>query len=189
MRYIQIALIVMLLSVASLARPVWQVGLDSEVRFYQPTDFGIILAATERSLYAIDGMTGERLWRRETGRINETAITPVPGTDLVLFSRDLGSKSRLEAVDIISGESIWRTEKFKGDVLQLAADPELNLLAVVMVKDTRGTVRQRDEARAGRPHAEILDRRRALEKDAQERCRDDAGRIRRRLGRDLLYTR
>ncbi|MDM7921555.1 MAG: PQQ-binding-like beta-propeller repeat protein [Pyrinomonadaceae bacterium] len=138
MRLAFTAVFSLLIGVSAIAQPAWQTGLDSKVKFYQPTDFGIVLTATERSLYAIDGVTGERLWRRETGRINETAITPIPGTDLVLFSRDLGSKSRLEAVDIISGDSIWTTEKFKGDVLQLAADPELNLLAVVMVKDTRG---------------------------------------------------
>src|SRR5215217_6398566 len=85
------------------AQPAWQVGLDSHIRFYQTTDFGIVLAGTERSLYALDGQTGERLWRRETGRINETAVTPVPDTDLILLSRDIGDKSRLEAIDLLSG--------------------------------------------------------------------------------------
>ena len=119
------------------AQAVWQADLDSNIRFYQTTDFGIILAGTERSLYAVDGQTGERLWRRETGRINETAVTPVPETDLILFTRDLGSKSRLEAVDVISGESIWQSEKVKGDVMQLAVDPSADLIAVVLVKDAR----------------------------------------------------
>src|SRR5687768_2082085 len=122
-----------------LAQPSWQANLDSKVRFYQTTDFGIVLAGTERNLYALDGRTGERLWRRETGRIEETAVTPVPDTDLVLFSRDLGSKSRLEAVDIASGGTLWQSEKVKGDVLQLAADPTSDLLAVVLVKDPRGS--------------------------------------------------
>jgi outer membrane protein assembly factor BamB len=120
------------------AQPTWQANLDSKVRFYQTTDFGIILAGTERSLYAIDGQTGERMWRQSTGRIEETAITPVPDTDVVLISRDLGSKSRLEAVDIATGSPLWLSEKVKGDVLQLAADPAADLLAVVLVKDPRG---------------------------------------------------
>ncbi len=122
----------------ALAQPAWQTNLDSKVRFYQTTDFGILLAGTERSLYALDGQTGERMWRRETGRIEETAVTPVPDTDVILFSRDLGSKSRLEAVDIASGATLWRSEKVKGDVLQLAADPANDLLAVVLVKEPRG---------------------------------------------------
>lgn len=116
----------------------WEQRLDSRIAFYQATDFGIILAGTERNLYAVDGITGERLWRRETGRIAETAITPVPGTDVILVSRDLGSKSRLEAVDLLSGRSLWTSEKLKGEVLQLSADPANDLLAVVMVKDPRG---------------------------------------------------
>ena len=120
------------------AQPAWQANLDSKVRFYHTTDFGIILAGTERSLYAIDGQTGERIWRRDTGRINETAVTPVPDTDLILFSRDLGSKSRLEAVDLLSGASIWQSDKVKGDVLQLTVDPENDLIAVVLVKDPKG---------------------------------------------------
>src|SRR6187551_291262 len=82
----------------AVAQPSWQANLDSKIRFYQTTDFGVLLAGTEKSLYAIDGQTGERIWRRSTGRIEETAVTPVPDTDLIMFTRDLGSKSRLEAV-------------------------------------------------------------------------------------------
>src|SRR6476469_6716193 len=103
------ALIAPLLAVAfsltATAQPAWQANLDSRISLYQTTDFGIVLAGTEKSLYAIDGQTGERIWRRETGRINETAVTPIPGTDLVLFTRDLGDRSRLAAVDLLSGES------------------------------------------------------------------------------------
>jgi outer membrane protein assembly factor BamB len=121
-----------------IAQPAWQSSLDSKIRFYQTTDFGIVLAGTEKSLYAIDGKTGERVWRRETGKISETAVTPVPNTDLVLFSRDLGSKSRLEAVDLLTGATLWQSEKVKGDVMQLAVDPENDLIAVVLVKDPRG---------------------------------------------------
>jgi len=120
------------------AQPVWQADVDSKIRFYQTSDLGLVLTGTERSLYAIDGRTGERIWRRETGRINETAVTPVPETDLILFTRDLGSKSRLEAVDIVTGESIWQSDKVKGDVMQLAVEPSSDLLAVVLVKDARG---------------------------------------------------
>jgi outer membrane protein assembly factor BamB len=122
----------------SFSQSAWQANLDSKVRFYQTTDFGIILAGTERSLYAIDGQTGERIWRQSTGNISETSVTPVPDTDLVLFSRDEGKNSRLEAVDLFTGSRIWRSDKVKGDVMQLAADPASDLLAIVLVRDPRG---------------------------------------------------
>lgn len=124
--------------VTALGQPAWQANLDSKIRFYQTTDFGIILAGTERSLYAIDGQTGERIWRQNTGKINETSVTPIPDTDLILSSRDEGSRSRLEAVDMLTGSRIWQSEKVKGDVMQLAVDPENDLIAVVLVRDPRG---------------------------------------------------
>src|SRR6476659_2831508 len=120
-RCMKAVLIALLLAVAfcltATAQPAWQANLDSKIRFYQTTDFGVVLAGTEKSLYAIDGQTGERVWRRETGRINETAVTPIPGTDLILFTRDLGDRSRLQAVDILSGADIWQSDKVKGDVM------------------------------------------------------------------------
>lgn len=130
--------ILCLFAANSLAQLAWQSNLDSKIHFYQTTDFGIVLAGTERSLYAIDGQTGERIWQQSTGNINETSVTPVPDTDLILFSRDEGKNSRLEAVDILTGSRIWQSDKVKGDVMQLAVDPENDLIAVVLVKDPRG---------------------------------------------------
>jgi outer membrane protein assembly factor BamB len=131
--------VLFLLAVISNAQPVWQINLDSRIRFYQTTDFGILLAGTGNSLYGIDGKTGQRLWRRSHRRMNETSVTPIPGTDLVLFTLDEGKKSRLEAVDLLTGNSIWRSDKVRGDVLQLAVEPVSDLLAVIMVKTPRGS--------------------------------------------------
>ncbi|HEX8286631.1 MAG TPA: PQQ-binding-like beta-propeller repeat protein [Pyrinomonadaceae bacterium] len=122
------------------AQPVWQANLDSKIQFYQTTDFGIVLAGTDNALYAIDGQTGERLWRRNHKGLDETSITPIPATDLILLSLDLGNKSRVEAIDLLSGASIWRSEKVKGDVMQLAVEPEQDLLAVVLVKKAKGSI-------------------------------------------------
>src|SRR3954462_1814363 len=133
-----VGLLTSLFCLTTLAQPSWQADLDSNIRFYQTTDFGIVLAGTEKSLYALDGQTGERVWRRETGRINETVVTPIPGTDLILFTRDLGDRSRIQAVDILSGAEIWQSDKVKGDVMQLAVDPASDLIAVVLIKDARG---------------------------------------------------
>jgi outer membrane protein assembly factor BamB len=122
------------------AQTVWQANLDGKVRFYQTTDFGVLVAGTDNSLYAIDGQTGETVWRKRTRGLDETSITPVPSTDLILVSTDEGDKSRVEAVDLLSGATIWRSDKVKGDVLQLAVEPAQNLLAVVLVKKTTGKI-------------------------------------------------
>ena len=126
--------------VASNAQTVWQANLDGKIEFYQTTDFGIMLAGTDNALYAIDGKTGERLWRRDHKGLSETSITPVPGTDLILFTLGEGKKSQLEAIDLLSGNSIWQSEKVKGEIMQLAVEPEQDLLAVVLVKKAVGKV-------------------------------------------------
>jgi outer membrane protein assembly factor BamB len=128
------------LSAFSHAQPVWQANLDGKIEFYQTTDFGIVVAGSSNSLFAIDGQTGERLWRKKTKGLDETSIVPIPSTDLILVSTDVGDKSRLEAVDLLSGETLWRSDKVKGDVMQLAVEPAQDLLAVVLVKKAKGRI-------------------------------------------------
>jgi outer membrane protein assembly factor BamB len=131
-----ILLSLLLLPVA--AQENWSARFDGNVRFYQTTDFGLLVVGTERTLYAVDGQTGEIVWRRSNGKLNETSITPIPGTDLILLSLDEGKKSRIVAVDLMTGDAIWTSEKVKGDVMQLAVEPEKSLLCVVLVKNPRG---------------------------------------------------
>lgn len=132
----------------------WTAKLDKDVRFYQPTEMGVVIAGTEKSLYAIDASNGEVLWRRKDTALDETDVAPVPGTDLLLLSFEKGDKARIEAVDILTGDSIWRSEKIKGAVMQTSVDTETNLLAVVLAKDAKN--RARDGFKR-RPLLHVLD--------------------------------
>ncbi len=116
----------------------WTAKLDKSVRFYQTTELGVLLVGTEKSLYAVDGATGETLWRRKDVSLDETDVAPVPGSDLVLLSFEKGERTRVEAVDVISGDTIWRSNKIRGGVMQMAVDPAASLLAVVFAKDAKG---------------------------------------------------
>lgn len=132
----------------------WTAKLDKDIRFYQSTEMGIVIAGTEKSLYAIDGSTGDILWRRKDTSLDETDIAPVPGTDLVLLSFEKGDKARIEAVDLLTGEAIWRSDKIKGAVMQMSVDPESNLLAVVLAKDAKNRAR---EGFKRRPLVHVID--------------------------------
>jgi len=116
----------------------WSAKLDETIRFYQPTDVGAIIAGTKKSLYAVDGASGDILWRRKTSTLDENDVAPVPGTDLVLLSFEKDQKTRIEAADVLSGEAIWQSDKLKGAVMQMAVDIDSDLLAVVLVKDAKG---------------------------------------------------
>ena len=119
----------------------WSTKLDKDIRFYQLTELGIVIAGTEKSLYALDGSTGEILWRRKDTSLDETDVALVPGTDLLLLSFEKSDKARIEAVDMLTGESIWRSEKIKGAVMQTSVDTANNLLAVVLAKDAKNRAR------------------------------------------------
>ena len=135
-------LLLLLFSSLPVVAQSWTAKLDKDVRFYQATEMGVVVAGTEKSLYAIDGATGETLWRRKDTALDETDVAPVPGTDLLLLSFEKGDKARIEAVDILTGDSIWRSEKIKGAVMQMSVDTESNLLAVVLAKDAKNRARE-----------------------------------------------
>ena len=120
----------------------WAIKLDKDIRFYQPTEMGVVIAGTEKSLYAIDGATGDTLWRRKDTSLDETDVAPVPGTDLLLLNLEKGDKARIEAVDVLTGDSIWRSDKIKGALMQMSVDQSANLLAVVLAKDAKNRARE-----------------------------------------------
>jgi outer membrane protein assembly factor BamB len=140
MKSLRHVLLILLIPFSVLAQS-WTAKLDKDVRFYQPTELGVLIAGTEKSLYAIDGSSGETLWRRKDVTLDENDVAPVPGTDLLLISIDKGDKARIEALDLLSGNSIWRSDKIKGDVMQIAVDPTANLIAVVLAKDAKSRAR------------------------------------------------
>ncbi|HEY0430606.1 MAG TPA: PQQ-binding-like beta-propeller repeat protein, partial [Pyrinomonadaceae bacterium] len=139
-RSIGLALLLPLLIIfiAINARAQWTAKLDKTVTFYQTTELGVVLVGTKKSLYAIDGATGETLWRRKDAALDETDVAPVAGTDLLLLSFEKGSRTRVEAVDVLTGDTIWRSDKIRGAVMQMAMDSSANLLAVVFAKDAKG---------------------------------------------------
>ncbi len=152
-RVVGLTVFVLLSSLPAFAQS-WTAKLDNDIRFYQPTELGVIIAGTEKSLYAIDASTGVVLWRRKDTSLDETDVAPVPGTDLLLLSFDKGDKARIEAVDLLTGDSIWRSDKIKGAVMQTSVDTETNLLAVVLAKDAKS--RARDGFKR-RPLLHVLD--------------------------------
>ena len=118
----------------------WSARLDDTIRFYQPTDVGAVIVGTKKSVYAVDSMTGDILWRRKDPSLDENDVAPIPGTDMVLLSFEKGSRTRIEAVDALNGDRIWQSDKLRGAVMHMAVEPQANLLAVVLAKDAQGTL-------------------------------------------------
>src|SRR4029079_8861119 len=115
----------------------WSAKLDDKINFYQATDVGAVVVGTKKSVYAVDGTTGDILWRRKDSSLDENDVAPVPGTDLLLLSFEKGERTRIEAIDILSGERIWQSEKLRGALMQMSVEAESNLLGVVLVRDAK----------------------------------------------------
>jgi outer membrane protein assembly factor BamB len=58
----------------------WSAKLDDKINFYQATDVGAVVVGTKKSIYAVDGMTGDILWRRKDSSLDENDVAPIPGT-------------------------------------------------------------------------------------------------------------
>jgi outer membrane protein assembly factor BamB len=129
--------IILLVSSGVAAAERWSKKLDGKIVFYQSTELGVLITGTEKSVYALDAETGEVLWRRKDLKLEETDVAPVSGTDLALMTIESKGKTRLEAVDLLSGDSIWKSEKVRGSVLQMALDQTSNLIALIVVRDGR----------------------------------------------------
>jgi len=108
---------------AGAAEP-WSTKLDAGVRFYQSTDVGVLVVGTEKSLYGLEAETGDVLWRRKDVRLEETDVSAVPGTDVLLLTLAGGGKTRLESLDIVTGNALWRSDKVRGSVMQTAFEPD-----------------------------------------------------------------
>ena len=90
-------LFVLLSSLPALAQS-WTAKLDKDISFYQPTEMGVLIVGTEKSLYAVDASTGDTLWRRKDTSLDETDVAPVPGTDLRGRRLDRSGWGRLSLV-------------------------------------------------------------------------------------------
>jgi len=130
--------VLLFVSPALLQAQTWSTKLDKTVRFYQTTDMGVVIVGTEKSIYAVDGATGDVLWRRKDAELDENDVAPVPGSDLLLLSFEKGERTRIEAVDLMTGNRIWRSDKIKGGLMQMAVETDSNLLALVLAKDAKG---------------------------------------------------
>jgi outer membrane protein assembly factor BamB len=128
---------ILLISAAGVHAQTWTTKLDKTVRFYQTTDMGVLIVGTEKSVYAVEGATGDILWRRKDVDLDENDVAPVPGSDLLLLSFEKGERTRVEAVDLMTGNRIWRSDKIKGGLMQMAVEPDADLLALVLAKDAK----------------------------------------------------
>ena len=100
-----LALAIALVAAGAIFAQAWSAKLDDKVRFYQVTDVGALIVGTKKSLYAVDGMTGDILWRHRTRTPPNTATLTTGGGLVVVGDFD----RYLYVHDAATGKILFQT--------------------------------------------------------------------------------
>lgn len=96
----------------------WSKKLDQEVNWHRVTHLGTLLVATDAGLYCFNPENGEPTWKREDlKKIADANAQEIEGTPLLLVDENTGQvqvKTKLHAVDIVTGTDLWQTEQLRG---------------------------------------------------------------------------
>lgn len=121
--------------------PLWTHKPAEDIKWYDVTDEGTVLVGTQHSLYCLNPETGEPLWRREDlADIAEHEQQELRGTPVLLVYDNTGAvnkRTRLFALDILTGKTIWQTEQLKGYTVQVAPHYERDMLVFLTVRDNK----------------------------------------------------
>ncbi|HEX8633237.1 MAG TPA: PQQ-binding-like beta-propeller repeat protein [Pyrinomonadaceae bacterium] len=116
----------------------WTHKPAQEIKWYRVAEAGTLLIGTDAGLYMLNPETGETAWRRDDFKgVNEYQTQEIAGTPLLLVSDNSGSvqkKTKLSALDVLTGQTVWETEQLKGSAVQMTPiyDKDMVLLLTVV---------------------------------------------------------
>ncbi|HLM59089.1 MAG TPA: PQQ-binding-like beta-propeller repeat protein [Pyrinomonadaceae bacterium] len=127
----------LLLAVATQAAPLWTHKPAGDIKWYRVTEVGSVLVGTKGAVYLLDSETGAQVWSRaDLPGVEEYEVEEINGTPLLLVSDTSGSFSkntRLFALDLLTGQNIWQTEKLQGATVAVEPVYEKDLVLLVTV--------------------------------------------------------
>lgn len=145
-------LLCLVLSQAALGSSLWTHKPASDIKWYRVTDVGSLLVGSKGALYALDGETGREVWSRaDLAGAEEYEVDTIAGTPLVFVSDTSGTfkkGTKLYALDLLSGQNIWETEKLKGATVAVEPVYEKDLVLLVTVEN--------NSANKAKPHLTAL---------------------------------
>ncbi len=118
--------------------PVWSF---SGAKWFSLLESGNLMTGNDQSVTMLDGASGKTLWTRaDLGKIKEAEFTELEGTPLVLISDNSGwaqRKTKLTAIDAMTGQTVWETDKMLGFTVQVSPIYQDDLLIFLTIKDNR----------------------------------------------------
>lgn len=121
------------------ADPLWTHKPAQDIKWYQLTDAGTILIGTAGSVYSLDPENGNTLWTRsDMSGIEEYEVNQITGTPFVLVSDPKGfskTSTKLSAIDLLTGQTLWETDKVTGHAVEVATNYEKDMVLILTVQN------------------------------------------------------
>jgi outer membrane protein assembly factor BamB len=110
-------------------------------KWYSMMETGNVMVGQTTGVVMLDGASGKPLWTRaDLGEIKENEYTELPGTPLVLISDNSGwaqRKTKLYALDTLTGETVWQTEKMLGYTVEVSPVYSKDMIVFLTIRDNR----------------------------------------------------
>lgn len=118
--------------------PIWSV---KGAKWYSMMETGNVMVGMDKSIAMIDGASGKQLWTRaDLGEIKEDEYTELPGTPLLLIADNSGwaqRKTKLTAIDTLTGATVWTTDKMLGYTVEVSPVYKKDMLVFLTIRDNR----------------------------------------------------
>jgi len=135
MRKLILAVLLLGISTVQAGTLAWQADLGDDNTWSRLTFAGTLLVATKNDLSHFDSSSGDLLWKRDDlNKLAQFNVSDIPGTPFLMISERVGNippKSRLQVLNLSTGETLWDTDHFAGSGLGAYAVPEQNLVVYV----------------------------------------------------------
>lgn len=140
-RFSLVVLLALLVAVqVSADTPIWSY---KGAKWYAMMDTGNLIVANDTSLAMVDGANGSVIWKRDDLKgIQETEYNEIAGTPVLLVADNFGSlakKTRIYALDQLTGKTLWETEKVYGYTVQVSPVKNRDMVVVLTTKSNAVT--------------------------------------------------
>ncbi len=123
--------------------PLWTHKPAQDIKWYMLTDAGTVLVGTVNNVYSLNPDTGQISWQRDDLKgINEYETTQIAGTPLLLVADNSGAiqkKTKLFALDLLTGKTVWQTEQLKGATVSVTPNYERDMAIFLTITDNSRT--------------------------------------------------
>ena len=121
---------------ATAAKPLWTQPLGADAKWYQLTAAGTLLVGTPDALLSLNPDDGKVLWKRtDIAKSTRNNAVEIAGTPWIVANNFAGlgnSKVTFQALDLLTGETVWKTPQLSGQYLDTLAVPAQGLVIFVV---------------------------------------------------------